>query len=1207
MDGVRIALQVAAVAGWLLVVSCSSLFEDVAMTLGGQRPSPNTGVNRGESLFGGVKMSLSTKELQEAGLWDAAGPDFGGLPASGTYNLPQPKAKKVASATVSTGLGSPKRGSLFDELPNAGASFPDAGVSASRYFTTAAPRTTASLFQVSGLVLPLSQEEVRQQGSASLQAFSLPDPIQTQRAAAPPQESVQPTSEMQDAQQDSTKEEKMGQDMKSKNKDDEEEDVLSALQLLERYAPQLAAVINATAMKKDSSTTFPHAVQGDFQLALETLSGSPHMEAHDDSASYEDPLDLYSFLDDTNEEVSLSSTRERLSKKDNIAATRRRRLEDLRLALDIIRSLESPPVKDEDEEFQLKLAKSIFDQHINSLSELTRRQRDTLHSLMTMVRGSSRSRNPNSFRLPPVKDARPPASPPAPRRNSYLPPRQDDPPPPAPRRRYGPPQRDDPPPPRNPEPPAPPRRSYGAPTQRDPLPPSPPDGGDSEEATGIGHLSLTFTPADIYTVLSGIHGARKDVFPSGGSYRAPVTHGPTPPPKYYIAVPSSIRTQADDPQLPLADDVRPPAPPVSTTTRRPSESYLPPRDEGRRPYDSFESFLADPLPLETPESLEDDVDSWRPILRPADPGMYSQRPSDEQRDDARNTTITTHNYHYHYHYSQFSESDSSSGEEQQDDVMDMEGYGQRQDDPLQDMGYGRQRDAPAPPSTTQRRHRGQSDPNVSSYSSIFSADPNDDSFETFSQPPAPPSSGYATPPASPPEPPRRGYGSPPAAPPMRNYGPPPAPPPPPRAPPAPPRSCTHEGLRDSTCQPTHDVPPSTCATLLLQRSTTPTRFPRSPTPVTNTPANPTSPAPPPPPVYGAPPADPTPPAPPPVYRAPPADPAPPAPPPVYGAPPANPTTPPSTYGAPPADPAPPAPPPTTSRPVVLAPPRPPPLLKSHFSVFNKKSKPPRLFQRAPVVAVGPVRVRQADTPSLLASDTRGTTRNPLQLQQEQLQMQYLRNEQRLRDEQRTLQDINGLRFQIQAQEQQRDEMMKNMFKDIKKEKESGFKKLFYKGASLLGAMSFMPFSTRRRKRAAPNLSCTTDALNLAVPPAPNCTNQANFSLTDVVGVLQAKQKGIMQEISLSDLESLLPPPAALHDPGCLHRSFCRLMVGLEGTPLYTAFLNKYLQLFRGQDGGGGGGVAGQALHFAQQRLTYSTIHSKGTCRAFHCPYPDKDL
>ncbi|XP_063842449.1 uncharacterized protein LOC135090078 isoform X1 [Scylla paramamosain] len=1074
---------VAAVSGWLLVASCSSLFDDVDMTLGEKQLSPETSVARGESLFGGVKMSLSTKELQEAGLWDAAGPAFGGLPASGSYTLPQPQAKRVASATVSTGLSSPKRGSLFDELPNAGASYPGAGVSASRYFTTAAPRTTASLFQVSGLVLPLSQDEVRQQGSASLQAFPLPDPIQTHQAAAPLQGSMQPTSEMQES-QDSMEEEKKEQEMKNKE-ENEEEDVLSALQLLERYAPQLAAVLNATAMKKDSSTTFPHAVQGDFQLALETLSGSHQKEANGNSASYEDPLHLYSFLDNTNEEVSLSSNRERLSKKESIAATRRQRLEDLRLALDIIRSLESPPVKDEDEEFQLKLAKSIFDQHINSLSELTRRQRDTLHSLMTMVRGSSRPRNPNSFRLPPVKDARPPASPPASRRNSYLPPRQDDPPPAAPRRRYGPPQRDDPPPLRDPEPPAPPRRTYGAPQQRDPLPPAPPDDGDSEEATGTGHLSLTFTPADIYTVLSGIHSAPKDMLTPSRSYGTPAKQGPTPPPRYYIAVPSSIRTQADDPQPPLADDVRPPAPPVPTTTRRPSREYLPPRDEGRRPYDSFESFLADPLPLETVESLEDDADSWRPISRPADPSMYSQRPSDEQRDDARSTTMTTHNYHYHYHYSQLSESDSSSGEEQRDDVMTMEGYGDRQDDSLQDMGYGRQRDVPALPPATQRRHRGQSDPNVSSYSSILSVDPDDSSFESLSQPPAPPLSGYATPPANPPEPPRRGYGSPPAAPPMKGYGPPPAPPAPPRAPPAPPRPPSPmRGYGAPPANPPMMYRPQRAPPSFYSAPQAPTRFPRSPTPVTNAPDNPTSPAPPPPPtIYGAPLADPSPPAPPPVYGALPANPT---------SPPANPTKPPSTYGAPPADPAPPAPPPTTSRPVLLVPPRPPPLLKSHFSVFNKKSKPPRLFQRAPVVAVGPVRVRQVDTPSLLASDTRSTTRSPLQLQQEQLQMQYLRNEQRLREEHRTLQDINGLRFQIQAQEQQRDDMMKNLFKDIKKEKESGFKKLFYKGASLLGAMSFMPFSSGRRKREVPNLSCMADSLNLAVPEPITAPTRTTF-------------------------------------------------------------------------------------------------------------------
>lgn len=189
--------------GWLLLAGCSSLFDDADVTLGAPRPATDMGVGPTKSLFGGVKMSLSTKELQQAGVGGAAALASSGLPVSGVYSLPRPQKKKVASATVSAALGSPRRGSLFDELPNAGASYPGAGVSASRYFTTMAPKTPAShtsLFEVSGLVLPLSRAEVSERGSPDLRAFSLPDPLYTHRSAAHPQVPQQPASEEQESQ-----------------------------------------------------------------------------------------------------------------------------------------------------------------------------------------------------------------------------------------------------------------------------------------------------------------------------------------------------------------------------------------------------------------------------------------------------------------------------------------------------------------------------------------------------------------------------------------------------------------------------------------------------------------------------------------------------------------------------------------------------------------------------------------------------------------------------------------------------------------------------------------------------------------------------------------------------------------------------------------------------------------------------------------------
>lgn len=171
--------------GWLLLARASSLFDDVDMTLGAPKVTTEATRRHGESLFGGPKMSLSAKELQE-GLGKTGGTGgVGGashLPASGVYSIPKPQ-KKVASATVSTSLTGPGRGSLFDTVPNAGASIPGVPTPDHRYFTTPAPSREAqsaahtSLFEVGGLLLPLSRPEVAlQPGRPAPQTVSVPRP-----------------------------------------------------------------------------------------------------------------------------------------------------------------------------------------------------------------------------------------------------------------------------------------------------------------------------------------------------------------------------------------------------------------------------------------------------------------------------------------------------------------------------------------------------------------------------------------------------------------------------------------------------------------------------------------------------------------------------------------------------------------------------------------------------------------------------------------------------------------------------------------------------------------------------------------------------------------------------------------------------------------------------------------------------------------------
>lgn len=161
----------------------ASLFDDIDMTLGTPKVTTEAPKSPGESLFGGAKMSLSTKELP-GGLGGVEG--LGGassIPVSGVYSLPKPQ-KKVASAMVSTSFTGSGSRSLFDELPNAGASLPNAPTLTSRYFTSpAAPRqtpatsSTGSLFEVEGLVLPLSlPDPIPKSQSVASGSMSVPRP-----------------------------------------------------------------------------------------------------------------------------------------------------------------------------------------------------------------------------------------------------------------------------------------------------------------------------------------------------------------------------------------------------------------------------------------------------------------------------------------------------------------------------------------------------------------------------------------------------------------------------------------------------------------------------------------------------------------------------------------------------------------------------------------------------------------------------------------------------------------------------------------------------------------------------------------------------------------------------------------------------------------------------------------------------------------------
>lgn len=294
---------------------------------------------------------------------------------------------------------------------------------------------------------------------------------------------------------------------------------------------------------------------------------------------------------------------------------------------------------------------------------------------------------------------------------------------------------------------------------------------------------------------------------------------------------------------------------------------------------------------------------------------------------------------------------------------------------------------------------------------------------------------------------------------------------------------------------------------------------------------------------------------------------------------AQPTTTPSTvYGAPPQlDPQPPAPPPTarTKHKVIMVQARPPPPPRDPFSL-KKKSKPPKFFQRAPVVAIGPVpighQVYSAQSPSSTQRDPVQQQRDALEMQRDELQLQYLRNQQQLQQQEQELRDLNQLQLQIQVQEMQRKQLKKDLFLELKKDESFDFKKLFYDGAMLLGAMSLLPIAAGRRKREIlqhplPDISSTLLSIPITLPEALNNTTlemiphpphaNASISSDNDINVRRMTEQSDIQDQTL--LQSSLPAAVVLRDYGCLHQSFCKLMAQLEGTPYHRDFLDQYLQ------------------------------------------------
>ncbi|XP_066952253.1 uncharacterized protein [Macrobrachium rosenbergii] len=1044
------------------------------------------------------------------------------------------------------------------------------------------------------------------------------------------------------------------------------------LKLLAHSAQQLAEALRTRPKFDHLSGTLPHSIQGDFQAALEKLES-------------------YSFKQESVDEDTLSEIR-------------KRRLEDLKLALEIVKAFNQPSKSDgkatkEDKKFELMLAKSIFSESIDSVDDLNTKQRDTLHSLMDIVR-ESRSHSGNLLPLaldagslsppntgyvlpssnPPLTLSNPPAPPPPfppspspintgyppspiinppapppsppspslpvtgyfpPNRNpsialsnppapppsppspslpvtGYLPPNRNpsitfsnppapppSPPPPSPPiTGYLPPTLSNPPapppsppppsplitgylppdrspsiilsnppsPPPSPPPPSPPITGY-LPPDRNPSvtlsnPPAPPPSPPSPSPPTTSYLPPDRNPPLIPANPPGPPPAQSLTIIPATAYRLPLTHSTVHsevsqqnPSNSYLPPSADPTPSVQGPQtstiflVPVppaqADPLPPSLSPIisTTTTQRPPRTYLPPSDEVNQPNPSY---LPPSVTLPLQSSDAPDSSEWTPLNNPSNIGSYANSASDAtipgSSDHYQNgSSAGVHYFHYHYHI-------SGTKDELFNQNVQNEGIRPLGDGPTEC----------GPDDFCNRQPFSQSNPidNESSYVSL-----NGDAIPSRELPFQSPtlSSGYGpppttTPPSDPPTPMYR-YGPPPTTPPRFPPSPPPLvygpPPTPPRLPPAPP--------------PTSYGPPPT---------TPPPSNP--PTPMYG---------------YGPPPATPP--------RLPPAPP-----PPTYGPPPTTPpprlppSPPPATYGAPmadpPRDPNPPSPPPPAPGANIFlfpvqSPPK--PSYKNSFPFFkkNKPSKPPQ--QRA-VVAYGPFPIGNApQAPRQPLRDQR----DAIQLQRDELERQFLQNEQSLRQQRQQLQDLNRLRLQIQMQELQRDQLKGNLFKALKKDKSSGdLKKMFYKGAMLLGAMSLLPIAAGRRRREAPLYSPKSDYTLEQLTDHPNVpqVQSVPFVLRGIAEELKLEGAAELTSI-LNDTESLLPSSKAIENPSCLSLSFCKLMLSLEGTSHHREFLEEYDTMFNEASPGP---LVTQALKEAHERETHrSSPQQLGFCDAYFCP------
>ncbi|XP_053655260.2 uncharacterized protein [Cherax quadricarinatus] len=872
---------------------------------------------------------------------------------------------------------------------------------------------------------------------------------------------------------------------------------------------------------------------------------------------------------------------------------------------------------------------------------------------------------PTSGYLPPNRETNflprnPPAPPPT---SGYLPPNREtnflprDPPAPPPTSGYLPPNRETNFLPR--DPPAPPPTSGYLPPNREtnflprdpPAPPPtsgylPPNRDTSANEPELPHLpqfnsrdksKLIITPAQIF------------IFPNSPStpktpslsteYGLPNRDAaPDPSPSiFYVAVPNAKS------KPPAADQVAP-----LNSYYRPPSGFLPLEGTGSR----------------------DNSDEWKPLTAASDDASYKSKPLSTQddiheSDTSNDTSSHVYNYHYHYHFGGEKDFLGKEKEESSDSIgKSYKSAECKSGDDCRDQGsadpvgptseysynsnHRDQKNIFNEPREAVVAPRDQNNPPLSSYSSINTPTNTIEAPLSFLNPlrstnrygppppadPPAPMSGYGPPPppADPPAP-MNGYGPPPppADPPapIRGYGPPPppadppapmngyGPPPPPADPPAPireygpppPRADPPAPIRGYGLPPPLDPPtpinvygpppPSNPLASMYGYNPPPRAPPNPPRPVYR------------PPPAGLPPRPPAfPPTPSAAYRSPPNMPRiPRSPPPFsYGPPPTSPPAlPPVTlspsYGAPPADPQPPAPPQST----VFIPARPPPPPRFSFALA-KKAKPPKFLQRAPIVAVGPLPSRQSTQPA-------SPTRDALDQQREQLELKYFRNEMRMRQETEKLRDLNDLHLRIKVQEMQKEQLKKNLFKRLKDEKATDYKKMFYKGAMLLGAMSLLPIAAGRRRREILQDPFTEYETLITVPATlPEIFNQtmmetmlrpshnsANVSFEDVIILLQMTGLKEIEGESSQELQSLLPPPSILGNYNCLRRSFCQLMSHLEGTSLHHEFLSSYLMLFpewRRMP------WVSEALQESQLRERHANTKQEPdqtTCQAFPCP------